>query len=130
MISDLEYRIVQLELALQKIGYTLSGLQAAIDALNQAQRGNSFPGGTGGGGGGGAFFATLTGAIGPGGPLATGSPASLPGQTVYRISGSAFVVVAPSATLVNGLPNGVTAGRTCILLQNSDGNFVIIGVAC
>jgi hypothetical protein len=77
---------------------------------------------------------SLGGANGAPGSMVGGSPAtpggSASGQTVYQLSGGAFVTASTNATITNGLMATVVSGKTCIVEQNPDGTFSTVSQSC
>jgi hypothetical protein len=49
---------------------------------------------------------------------------------VYAMAGSVMVKIAPGATIRNWLAAPLEANKTCWLLQDSSGNFVVISQSC
>ena len=127
-MTNLELRVFRLEKEIVDFKNLIVALQNQVGKLAQdawmAQQG-------GGGGGGGAapLFCITTGALAASGTIGSGTPTHITGQTIYRISGGAFVSVTTSGDLYNGHANAVPSGSATMVESNADGTYSIIAVA-
>jgi hypothetical protein len=126
----IEDRILQIERRLESLVRQIQDLIPQLRAAAQTARNAFQQYQPGSGGGGSPLYCIVSGGLAASGTIGSGSPTSLASQSVYSITGGAFVLVSSSATVYNGLPDAISSSASCILLANADGTYSIIAVAC
>src|SRR5271166_4296797 len=119
-MTNSEQRIVHLEQIIKNLLDTIARMQAAIAALQQAQRTGQQSPYSGGGGGGGVFTT-------PAQVITAGSSAT--GNVSLWVGGSA-VAIASGATIWNKMGQSTASSGIIVLGQNPDGSFLVISQSC
>ena len=132
MASNLEARIIQLELRAQLTQRALDQARQRIDQLTQTAR---TPGGSpsgGGGGGGSGVFVARTGAGGI--AAASAAPAGgTPGSAtcaIYLIYGGAYFSMGSRMVLNPMLSATAASAKVLVCHSNGDGTFTLSSESC
>lgn len=122
-MTNLEGRIVHLEIMLNNVLTALNSLQARVAATETNPR-NIYIGGGGGGSGGGSVYYIS--------PVAIAAGGNVTGQTVKYLVGGTATTFTTTGTIYNVMASATSGTLTSpiIVIPNGDGTFLAVSQGC